>query len=112
MRRDEVHRDLVFGAMFDKGVYPCSLCAGWSSHTKPLVYALNCSRRVIVKLPVGCLLGLAAPKIQIRFVPNFEVPLCNFIDAITVDQMFRKRGDEVVPLVPILGRRNIRPVPE
>src|SRR5580704_9120021 len=98
--------------MSDKNIHPCRLCSRWPSHAKPWIHALNCARSVIVKFPITCLLGLAAPKIQIGFVPDLEVPLRNFIDAVAIDEMFRKRADEVIPFAPVLGRRNVRPVPE
>src|SRR5579872_4218279 len=98
--------------MFDKSIDPGCLCGSRASDSQPLTYALDCLRCVIVKLPVAGLLGLAAPKIEIRFVPDFKVPLRNFVDAVAFDQMFGECSDKVNPLGPILGRRDVWPVPE
>src|ERR1700722_2514470 len=98
--------------MLDKSVDPSRLCGSWASHAQPLIHTLDCPRSVIVKLPVASLLWLSAPEIEIRFVPDFKVPLRNFVDAVAFNQMLGECGDKVVPFAPVLWRRDVRPVPE
>src|ERR1700690_2861669 len=112
MSREEVDRNMVLGTMFDKGVRPCSLCRGRTSHSKLWIHFLDGDGSVVVKLPIACLPGHPGPKIQIGFVPYLEVPLCNFIDAIAIDEVPGKYRHEAVPLTPILRWRHVRFVPK
>src|SRR5580698_4610228 len=67
---------------------------------------------MVVELPVSRLPKISGPKIQVGFVPNLEIPLRDFVDAVAIDQVFGERGDEVFPLAPILWRRHVGLVPE
>src|ERR1700681_2095544 len=67
---------------------------------------------MVVQLPIRFLLGLPRPKIKVRFVPDFEIPLRHFVDTVAIDQMPEECLSQPVPTVPILRRRNIRFVPE
>src|ERR1700722_1784145 len=63
-------------------------------------------------MEIGGLAWIAGPKSEIRFVPDFEVPLGDFVDSIAVDQMSGEGGNQRGPAVVILGRRNDWPVKE
>ena len=83
--RNKIQRDIVPRAMFYEGIYPCRLCGRRTSDAKAGVHLLNGAGSVIVKLPVGCLFRLACPEINVGFIPDFEVPAGNLIDAISLD---------------------------
>src|ERR1700757_368461 len=67
---------------------------------------------MVVELEVGLLCGTASPEVDVGLVPDLEVPLRDFIDAVTVDKMLREGGDKRVPLGVILRRRDDLLVPE
>ncbi len=67
---------------------------------------------MVVELEVGLLRGAASPEIDVGLVPDFEVPLRDFIDAVALDEVLGKGGDEAVPLRVVLGRRDDLLVPE
>ena len=67
---------------------------------------------MIVKLEICRLLRISHPEIEIGFVPDFEVPLLDFINAVAVHQVLGELVNQVVPFVPIFRRRNVLLVPE
>ncbi len=67
---------------------------------------------MIVKLKIGFELRIARPEINVGLVPDLKVPLGNFLNTVTLDEMLREMRDHVVPATPILGRRDHRLVPE
>ncbi len=112
VRRDEVHGNLVLRTVSNKGVGPCCLGRGGPADAQARAYLFKGACGVIVQLPVSGLLRIARPKIEIRLVPDFKVPLRNLIDAVAVDQVPGELGDEVVPLIPVFGWRDVLLVPE
>src|SRR6266403_3425665 len=81
---NEINRDVLVNAMLDESIGPGGLRCGRTAHAETITHSLNGCDRVIVKLPVGRLFGLAHPEIDIRFVPDFEVPLRNLIHAVAI----------------------------
>ena len=67
---------------------------------------------MVIEIPVGRLSRIATPKVQVRFVPDFEIPLADFRNAVAVDQVFCKRRDQVVPPHPIFWGSDVGLVPE
>src|SRR5580698_858265 len=112
MRGDEIHGDFIFGAMSNEGIRPRSLRSRGPSYAQAWTYLLEGKRGVIVKLPVGGLFRITRPEIEIRLVPDFKIPLRNLVDAVAVHKMFRELGDEIVPLAPVFGWRDILLVPK
>src|SRR5215472_18853736 len=98
--------------MLDEGIRPGGLGGRGTTDTKLGIHALDGSRGVLIKLKISGLPGLTAPEIKIRLVPDLKIPLRNLPEAITLNQMPGEGCDHGIPLVPVLGRRNIRPVPE
>ncbi len=82
---NKIQRDIVSRAMFYENIHPCSLGGCGTSHAKPGIHLLNGASSVIIKLPVGCLFRLACPEINVGFIPDFEIPSCNLIDAVSLD---------------------------
>src|ERR1700731_797089 len=98
--------------MFDKGIDPRGLRRGRTADPQTGIHALDGSGSMVIEFPVRGLPGIPCPEIQIGFVPDLEVPLCDFIDTVAIDQMLSKYGNEVAPFIPVLWRRNVRLVPE
>src|SRR5262249_12272616 len=90
---NKISRHIPFYDMRDEYIRPRSLCGGRSTYTNLLTDCLQCFGRMIVKLEVSLLLGIAGPKINIRFIPYFEVPFADFVRTIAIDQMLRKSRD-------------------
>src|SRR5258706_15591137 len=98
--------------MANQGVNPSRLRGGGSAHSQPWIYSLNRKCGVVIQFPISILFWLSRPEINVGLVPYFEIPLRNFIDAIAIYQMAGKCRDQIVPAVPVLGRRDIWPVPK
>ena len=98
--------------MRDHVAHPRRLRRRRAAHANPLIHRLQRARRVVVELEVGLLRGPARPEIDVRLVPDFEIPLRNFVDAVALDQMLRKGRNQRVPLRVVLGRRDDLLVPE
>ena len=90
--------------MFYEGIYPCRLGRRRAAYAEPAIRLLDCGRCVIVKLPISWLFRVASPEIDVGLIPDFEVPVCDLVDAISLDQMPSKSRNELVPFVPILWR--------
>src|ERR1700688_4181074 len=99
-------------AVADHRIPPCCLSGSWSSHPQFRVDFLNRKRGVVVQLPVSLLPGVSGPEIQVGFIPYFEVPLRNLVDAVAFNQVLHEGGYQTIPAAPILWRRNIGLVPE
>ncbi len=80
----EVEGRVRFRGMFQEVIYP--VCGGCSraSDAKARAYRLQGSRCVIVQSEVAFFSWYPVPEINIRFIPDFEVPLRDFIDAIAL----------------------------
>ena len=57
---------------------------------------------MVVKLPVEAeIVRIAAPKIQIGFIPDLEIPLANFVNSVAFDQVFGELRDQRIPPIPV-----------
>ena len=90
-----------------KAIGPGGLRGRRSAYAESGVDCLDRARRVVVELEVGGLLGIAAPEIDVGLVPDFEVPLRDFVDTVAFDEMLRELRDQVVPLRVVLGRSDV-----
>ena len=84
MSGDKIGGDLVLCHMLNEAVYPSRLCRGRPSNTQARIYSFECFGRDVVKLIVGLLFRISCPKIEIRLIPDFEIPLGDFVDAVAV----------------------------
>ena len=73
--------------MLDEVVDPGGLRGGGSADAQLRADSLDALGGVIVELEVGGLFGLAGPEVDVGLVPDFEVPLRHFVDAVAVDQV-------------------------
>src|ERR1700729_3334343 len=97
MRRDKVDRDLICRGMFQKVIDPGCSSSGRPSNTQSGIDALQSAGCVIVEFKVRSLPRYAAPEIDVRLVPDFEVPGCNLIDTVTVNKVLCEVGDQSIP---------------
>src|SRR3977135_3494842 len=74
MAGDKIDRNVFLHTVLDECLGPGSLRRGWPSHTQMRIHALDGCDSVIVKFPVRGLLRFSNPKVDIGFVPDFEVP--------------------------------------
>ncbi len=90
VRRDVIEWDMLFGAVTDERVNPCGLRGCRAADPQLLIYFFHCERRMVVEIPISFLLRIARPKINIGFVPDFEIPLRDFIEAIAIYEVMDK----------------------
>jgi len=108
VRRDKIHWHAILNGVLNETIDPGGLRRSGSTHAQPAIHALQGSRGCIIKLVISLFLRIAHPKINIRLVPDFEVPVGNLINAVALDKVLRKMSDQVVPFVYIFRRRNDR----
>ena len=112
MAGDEIHRHVFLRAVLNESIGPGRLRRGRPAYTKSRVYSFQSSDSVVVEIPVGSLSRIAAPEINIGFVPDFEIPLAHLINAVPREEMSRELGNEIIPLGPVFWRRNVRLIPK
>src|SRR6267143_3134911 len=98
--------------MREEAVHPGGLCRGRAADAETRAHAFDGARSAIVELVVGRFFRIADPEVNVGLVPNFEIPLRDFVEAVPLDEMAREILDELLPFVPILGRRDVLLVPE
>src|SRR3954454_16292409 len=98
--------------MRDELVHPGRLRRCRTSNTKLRVDRLYRLCGFVVQRKVRLLFGLSVPEIDVRFVPNLEVPLLNLSFAIALDQMPREGPNQSRPFLGILRGRWKLLVPE
>src|SRR5271155_3687348 len=98
--------------IFQEIANPCSRSRSGAANTQPRADTLQIVCRVIIQFKVAFLSRNATPEINIWFVPNFEVPLRNLIDTISIDKMLREMSHQAIPPLHAFGRRHIWLVPE
>src|ERR1700740_1865038 len=103
---------MVFDAVADEASDPSRLRRGRATHAETGVHGFQRPSRHIVEMIVGLLLWIAGPEVEVRLVPDFEIPLRNFIDSVALDKMLCKMRNEVTPLLVACWRRNDRRIPE
>src|SRR6185437_13900652 len=84
----------------------------WPAHTQPRRDGLQRTRRVRIEIEVRFHARDTAPEVDVRLIPNLEVPLRNLINAEVLDQVLRECTDQTIPSLHALRRRYIRLVPE
>ena len=96
----------------EEGRDPGGLRGGGAADAEAGAYFFDGEGGVIVELEVGGLFGVADPEVDVGFVPYFESPLGDFVDAVAVDEVLGEGGDHGVPERVVLGRRDVLLVPE
>src|SRR6185369_15672230 len=84
----------------------------WAPYSQFRVNGFERFRGVVVEFEVSGLFRFPGPEIDVRFVPDLEIPLRNFVNAVTLDEVSGEGANEGVPLGIVLGRRNDLLVPE
>src|SRR6185437_5478716 len=112
MSGDEIDGDVIFGAEVEEFRDPRGSGSGWASYSEAWADGLQVARGVGVEVEVRFLAGNAAPEVDVGFVPDFEVPLGDFLDAVAVDEMLRESLHQLIPLLHALGGRDVLLVPE
>ena len=74
--------------------------------------ALRAVGRHIVQVVVGFLFRLSGPEVDVWFVPNLEVPIRHFLDAVPLYQVAREKENELVPLPGIARGSHVRMIPK
>src|ERR1700761_85568 len=70
-----------------------------------LVHFFERERGVIVEFVVSGHVWAATPEVEVRLIPYFKVPGCDFVDAVAVDEVLGEGCDHCVPKSVVLGRR-------
>src|SRR5271170_171478 len=94
---NEVDRDIVLLAVLEEGGDPGGLRGGWASDGDPGAYFFDGADGVVVELEVSWLRGFAGPEVEVRFVPDFEAPFGDLVDAVVVDKVLSEGSDHGVP---------------
>ncbi len=98
--------------MREEAIDPSSLCGGGPADAEARVDALDGPGGVVVEIVISGFLRIAGPEVYVGLVPDFEIPLGDFVDAVALDEMAGEILDELFPLVPVFRRGNILLVPE
>ena len=98
---NKIKRNVVGFAVFDHIGNPSVNRGGGTADTKLLVYAFNGEGGMLIKLEI-ILFCSCEEKVEVRLVPNFEIPSFNLVNAKSVNAMLCKRADKVGPLIIIL----------
>ena len=104
MGGDEIERNFPFDSMPNHIADPRGLSGGRPTHPQVGTSALHCPRRMIVKLKIGALFGYTGPKVDIRLIPDLEIPLHHFIVAVALHQMTGELIDQFLPFCVVFGR--------
>ena len=108
---DEVQRDAVLAGVADHLGDPVAARTGRAAHAVRRIDALDGARGVRVQLEIFFL--RAGPEaVQVRFIPDFEVPACHFGLAIALGPVHGQCLDQAFPLRVIARRRDITAPPE
>src|SRR5271166_2422824 len=98
--------------MLDHGIDPRRLRRRWTSNAQPTVHGLYGARRMVVQFEIRFLSGRSLPEVDVWFVPHFEIPRGDFVDAVALDQVPGELRDHVVPLGVILRRGDVGAIPK
>ncbi len=85
VRRDKIERNVVPGGVRDHRIHPGGLRGSRSADAQTRIRPFDGSGRVIVQLKISSLLRLAGPEVDIRLVPDFEIPLAHLGRAVAFD---------------------------
>ncbi len=109
---DEVDGDVVRGDVSQELGYPRGGCGGRAADAEARADAFESMRGVGVELLIGLEARDAAPEVDVGLVPDLEVPLGDFVDAVAVDHVLGEGADEGVPVIPAARRGDVGVVPE
>ena len=76
---------------------PRGLRGGWAADLQARRDRFQRACGVVVEFEVGGLLGIANPEVDVGFVPHFELPGGDFVDAVALDEVLSEGGDHRVP---------------
>ncbi len=96
----------MLGAVANEAVHPGGLRGRWSANAQPRIDSFYRAGRVVVELVVRLLFRIARPEIKVGLVPDFEIPLRDFVDAVAINEMLGEMGNQIAPFVPIFRRGN------
>src|SRR3984957_16683650 len=103
---------MILDAMADEAIRPRRLRRCWAADSQTRIHSLQRLGGHIIQVVVCLFFRIARPEVDIRFVPDFKIPLRDFVDSVPFDKMPRQMGDEFAPLLIVGRRRNDRLVPE
>src|SRR5271165_5740338 len=98
--------------MADHVSHPGGLGRGRPTHPQAGVGTFYGSSRVVIDLKIGGLLWNTCPKVDVRLIPDFEVPLHHLFAAIALNQVMCELINEFLPLGVVFGWRRKGTVPE
>src|SRR5579872_7610196 len=90
---DKIHGNVLLCRMGDEITYPCCLSGRGPSHAQTRAHDFQIGGRMVVKFPVSRLLGLPGPEVEIRFIPDLEVPFRHLINSVSTNQMLGELRD-------------------
>ena len=91
MGGDEIDRDLILDTMANETINPRSLSCRWTTDPKARAHIFQRNGSDIIQMVVSGFFGISGPEVYIGFVPQLEIPLGDFVDPVTIDQMLCKR---------------------
>ena len=104
VRGDEVEGNVVRLYMREKGRDPHGLRGRRPAYLQARGDGFEGACGMVVELKVSRLLGATGPEIKIRFVPDFELPLSDFVETVAGDKVRGQGAHHVVPKLIVLGR--------
>src|SRR5260370_33197988 len=110
--RSKIHWNVFFFAVRKEAGSPSSLRCSGAADAEAGAHALDGAGSAVVKVVISSFFGIAGPEVDVRLVPDFEIPLRDFVDTVALDKVTREILDELFPLAPVLRRRDILLVPE
>src|ERR1700730_10517455 len=112
MRGDEIDWDMIRGCKLEETGDPRGGGRRRTPNSKASTNGFQGASSVFIQSEVTLVARNAVPEIDVRFVPDFEVPPRNFLYAVARDQVAGKFGDERVPSLQAFRGRNVLFVPE
>ena len=104
---DEVDGDVVGVDVLEEGRDPCGLRGRGASDLETRGDGLEIARGVVIELKVGLLFWIATPEVEVGFVPDFELPGGDFVDAVACDEVGGESLDHGVPEDVVPGRGDV-----
>ena len=83
----KIHGNVFFFAVREETVHPSCLCGGGAADAEAGGDTFDGTSGVVVELVVGVFARIAGPEVDVGLVPDFEIPLGDFVDAVALDEM-------------------------
>ena len=112
MARYKINRRAVFLHISQKRCYPVRRRRRRSTHPQPRAHGFQVTRRVVIQLKIAAIPGNSVPEINVRLIPDLEVPQRHLVGPITLDQVLPQGRNQRIPALHRLRRRHILLVPE